>query len=555
MSVSKFLTHSVKTLVTSIRRIGSLVLVAFRIKILPQLFYIATLTLTLITLGIVLHNLIEFVTFNCVLEFLNCILTLLITSVLAFRTYTHLGFDIAPGIIGRPPSYRDNHIAEDDLPPVTVQIASRNEPFNVTLMTLRSALAMDYPSDRLQIQIVDNSDPFNDDYLRLVDYIEGYNAWVTQGAKIELVHREGIKGFKAGNLNLGMRTATGEFILILDVDSTIPANTLRDSIQEFYRHPDAAFIQFSKEATNWQQSTLAKILWLRYTTYKYTAYLRSVVGMTFFWGQNGLWRRSALEAIGLWPTDLKAEDTEATVLSKLLGLRGIYCPHIRTGEWVPTTFSEYVKQQRNWVRAGTGVFYRYWKNILLSRHFRLNEKVDSLLELSNYLTSGLILALNFVPFFCGKSWLADSLIYGGLLGYLLGLFGHVAIGIKLPIRKSWVSHLPLILITHHAVYPYHAYFAFHFIFEELLRKRWRKPFQKPAVTVTDKGQMKKAATPSILFENRIVISLNVVYVLFALTLHWGLDLILFVPGLVTAISMIVAPFIFARTTTWRAASG
>ncbi len=549
MSVSKSLSHSGKILIASIRRIGSLALVTFRIKILPQLFYVTTLSLTLITLRAVHHYLIEFISFSRGLDVLSYVLAMLVTSILAFRMYTHLGFDVAPDITCRSPMYRDSRVAEDDLPPVTVQIASRNEPFNITRMTLRSALSLDYPTDRLQIQIVDNSDSFNDDYLRVVNYIESYNALRIRGPKIELVHREGIKGYKAGNLNLGMKTAMGEYILILDVDSTVPANALRDSVQEFHRHPDVAFIQFSKEVTNWQQSTLAKVLRLRYLSYHYTAYLRSIIGTAFFWGQNGLWRRSALEAIGLWPTDLKAEDTEATILSKLLGMKGVYYPHIRSGEWVPATFDEYIKQQRNWVRAGTGVFYRYWKDILLSRHFRLNEKIDSLLELSNYLTSGMILALNFVPFFHGKSWLADFIIYGGLLGYSMGLCGHLLQGIKLPIRKDWMSHFPLILLAHHAIYPYHACFAFQFILEELLRKCRRRPFQKPAITVTAKGQMKRATILSILLKNRIAIMLSIIYILLALTSHWGVDLILFLPGLVTTICIIFAPFVFAQTET------
>ena len=77
---------------------------------------------------------------------------------------------------------------------------------------LNAVTKFDYPSDRLEIQILDDStDEFTSDLLvKLVD------EYCDKGIDVVYLHREGRLGFKAGNLAFGTEHAKGEFLAIFD---------------------------------------------------------------------------------------------------------------------------------------------------------------------------------------------------------------------------------------------------------------------------------------------------------------------------------------------------
>src|SRR5260370_25688650 len=103
-----------------------------------------------------------------------------------------------------------------ELPKVTIQLPLYNESYVVDRV-IEATLQMDYPKELLQIQVLDDSTDETHPYTeRLV------NEYRAAGHNIEYRHRANRHGYKAGALQAGMESATGEFIAIFDADFIPP---------------------------------------------------------------------------------------------------------------------------------------------------------------------------------------------------------------------------------------------------------------------------------------------------------------------------------------------
>src|SRR5882757_7142506 len=115
----------------------------------------------------------------------------------------------------------------EKLPRITVQLPIFNELYVVERL-LKSVAALDYPRELLQVQVLDDStDETTELAARQVAELKA------QGLDIELVHRTDRTGFKAGALENGMATCTGEFLLILDADFVPVPGMLKETIHYF----------------------------------------------------------------------------------------------------------------------------------------------------------------------------------------------------------------------------------------------------------------------------------------------------------------------------------
>ncbi|MGH8046815.1 MAG: glycosyltransferase, partial [Chthoniobacterales bacterium] len=122
----------------------------------------------------------------------------------------------------RQPSEPKGSFAE--LPTVTVQLPLYNE-YYVVKRLLKAVSLLDYPREKLQVQVLDDST----DETREVAAAE-CERLRAQGLDIVHVHRTDRTGFKAGALENGMITASGEFIFILDADFIPGPDVLMKSI-------------------------------------------------------------------------------------------------------------------------------------------------------------------------------------------------------------------------------------------------------------------------------------------------------------------------------------
>ncbi len=274
----------------------------------------------------------------------------------------------------RPPPEPFLH-HKPDLPPVTVQIPLRNEPLAVARVAIDAAFDLDYPTDRLEIQVIDNSDT-PEQFAPIQKYLETKIHEANQSRKapeVTFLHREGTQGFKAGNLNLGRMQAKGEFFLILDADSTVRPQTLLEALPCF-DDPKIGFVQLRIDPTNQDENIITRAAAVTIRARYLTMQVRDAQGLVQFDGHNGLFRAAALEAVNGWAEDV-SEDLVTSVRLILKGYRGRYLD-LPSGELVPRTFHDLYRQRQRWAE-GTAIFVkREGLSILKSKDLAWHEKLD-----------------------------------------------------------------------------------------------------------------------------------------------------------------------------------
>src|SRR5437667_124408 len=183
----------------------------------------------------------------------------------------------------------------EKLPVVTVQLPIFNEVYVVERL-LRAVSKLDYPRDRLQIQVLDDS---TDDTREIT--ADCAAELRERGFDVELIHRVDRTGFKAGALERGLATARGEFVCILDADFVPPPHLLRKTV-DFFTDPKVGMIQTRWGHLNRGYSLLTRVQAMfldGHLVLEQTARSRS--GRFFnFNGTAGLWRKSCIEEAGGW---------------------------------------------------------------------------------------------------------------------------------------------------------------------------------------------------------------------------------------------------------------
>jgi cellulose synthase/poly-beta-1,6-N-acetylglucosamine synthase-like glycosyltransferase len=234
----------------------------------------------------------------------------------------------------------------DPLPKVTMQLPIFNEIYVVERL-LRSVSELDYPRDRLQIQVLDDS---TDDTRELTAAcVSGLRE---RGFNVQLIHRVDRTGFKAGALAVGLESADGEFVCILDADFVPPADLLRRTIH-FFSDPKIGMIQTRWGHLNRGYSLLTRVQAMfldGHLLLEQTARSRS--GRFFnFNGTAGLWRKACIEQSGGWQHDTLCEDLDLSYRAQLAGWRFIFLPDVVTPAELPVDMNGFKSQQHRWTKG------------------------------------------------------------------------------------------------------------------------------------------------------------------------------------------------------------
>src|SRR6266478_1497821 len=124
----------------------------------------------------------------------------------------------------------------EQLPPVTIQLPLYNERYVVERL-IDEVVKMEYPRDLLQIQVLDDSTDDTHPFAEAL--VERYRAL---GIPIEYHHRTNRHGYKAGALQAGLETATGELVAIFDADFIPPPDFLTRTVH-FFADPGVGLVQ------------------------------------------------------------------------------------------------------------------------------------------------------------------------------------------------------------------------------------------------------------------------------------------------------------------------
>lgn len=274
-------------------------------------------------------------------------------------------------------------------PPVTVQLPIYNEQFVVRRL-IEAAVSLDYPADRLQIQVVDDS---TDETVALTaDLISHYQR---QGINICHVRREHRQGYKAGALAHALSSATGEFIAIFDADFQPAPDFLRETMPRFLTRPRLGLVQTRWGHLNTDDSALtaAQAMALdKHFIMEQTVRFRANLFPKFN-GSGGVWRRSCLEAAGGWQDDTVCEDLCLSTRAVLQGWQFDFLPQVVAPAELPATISAYKIQQGRWSKGSLQCLLKFGRAILTAREQTVLARVYAVLAMSAYLTQPLLLLL------------------------------------------------------------------------------------------------------------------------------------------------------------------
>lgn len=236
---------------------------------------------------------------------------------------------------------------EDELPLVTVQLPVYNEAAVVERL-IDAAASLAYPRDRLEIQVLDDSDD-----LTVTRVAERARYWTDRGVQISHLRRGSREGFKAGALAFGLERARGEFVLILDADFVPPRRLIHDLLGPF-RDPEVGMSQARWDHLNEGASILTRSQALLLDAHFFFEQGGRWASGRFmnFNGTAGMWRRTALDEAGGWSADTLTEDLDVSYRAQMAGWRFAFRPRVGVPAELPGVVPDFELQQKRWAQGG-----------------------------------------------------------------------------------------------------------------------------------------------------------------------------------------------------------
>ena len=277
-------------------------------------------------------------------------------------------------------------------PMVTVQLPVFNEMYVVERL-IDAVARLDYPSDRLEVQVLDDStDATSESIWQQVALLR------RSGLNITHLRRSNRSGFKAGALRAGMYQARGELLCIFDADFVPTPEFLQRTVPHF-TDPTVGMVQVRWSHLNRDHSQLTRIQAMfldAHFAIEHAA--RNRAGRFFnFNGTAGVWRRAAIEAAGGWEHDTLTEDLDLSYRAQLAGWRFVYLNELRAPSELPVSIAAFKSQQRRWTKGAVQTARKLLSAIWTAPH-PWATKVEASFHFASNLAYVLLVALSLLVF-------------------------------------------------------------------------------------------------------------------------------------------------------------
>jgi hypothetical protein len=264
-------------------------------------------------------------------------------------------------------------------PFVTLQVPVRNER-HVVRRVLDAVSALHWPQDRIEVQVVDDSD---DDTTTIVE--AAIKSHRSRGLSIHHVRRVKREGHKAGALNDALELAQGDAIAVFDADFVPPAHFL-ERVVPWLSEGLVACVQTGwshlNEESTWTSRAVAIGLDAHFEVEQL---VRAHHGwMMSFNATSCVWDRRALQRHGGWPTQTLTEDLDLTLRLLCEGERFRFVQTTRSLCELPAEPLGFALQQARWAQGGAQNLRRHARTIIASRQLGLAAKVDAFVHLLHY---------------------------------------------------------------------------------------------------------------------------------------------------------------------------
>lgn len=276
---------------------------------------------------------------------------------------------------------------QGELPEVTVQLPVYDE-VHVVERLVDAACSLDYPREKLEVQILDDSDDATSEMAARCA-----RTWRSRGVRVEHVRRGSRNGFKAGALAHGLRRARGQLLLVLDADFVPGPDLIRELLPPF-ADPEIGMVQARWDHLNedWSLLTRAQALLLDgHFFFEHGARWRS--GRFFnFNGTAGMWRRRCLEDAGGWQADTLTEDLDLSYRAQMKGWRFAFLEGVGVPAELPELVAALEIQQKRWAQGGIQTAVKILPR-LLRQDWPRKVKLEAVIHLCGHLAHPLTLLL------------------------------------------------------------------------------------------------------------------------------------------------------------------
>src|SRR6266480_4293876 len=340
--------------------------------------------------------------------------------------------------------HRHNHYKPignfEQLPRITVQLPMYNEDC-VAERIIKATCLLDYPLDRLEIQVLDDSTDHSADIAR-----RACEEWAAKGYPIKFIHRENRIGYKAGALEEGLKSASGEFIAIFDADF-IPPRDMLQNVVNYFKEDKVGMVQVRWDHLNRDASILTRsqaIFLDGHFVIEHTARNRSGRFMHFN-GTAGVWRRSTIEDAGGWQHDTLTEDLDLSYRAQLHGWRFVFVPELIAPAEVPVEMNAFKSQQHRWAKGSIQTCRKILPAILRS-DLPLGVKAEAFFHLTanfNYILMCILSILMFPSMVIryNMGWYEMILIDVPLFFAATFSFCNFYMVCQRELHKDWISRL------------------------------------------------------------------------------------------------------------------
>jgi len=278
--------------------------------------------------------------------------------------------------------------AKDELPVVTIQLPIYNEA-TVTERLLEAASRIEYPRDRLEIQVLDDS---TDETRQIAEAKVAELA--AHGLDIQYIRRPSRHGYKAGALDYGLKLARGELIAMFDADF-VPTATFLEDIVDHFTDPGVGMVQTRWAHMNRNVNLMTEVQALMLDGHHLIEdCARFGSGCFFnFAGTGGIWRREAIERAGGWQHDTITEDLDLSYRAQMEGYRFIYRPDVLTPAELPEDMSALRQQQHRWAKGTVQTARKLLPTVWEHEPLNLHQKIEASFHMLPHFAYPLMLLL------------------------------------------------------------------------------------------------------------------------------------------------------------------
>jgi cellulose synthase/poly-beta-1,6-N-acetylglucosamine synthase-like glycosyltransferase len=275
-----------------------------------------------------------------------------------------------------------------EYPGVTIQLPIYNEKYTIERL-LASVTRLDYPADKLQIQVLDDST--DDTAILTKNLVDDYKS---QGINIEWIHRPNRTGYKAGALAYGFELASGELIAIFDADFVPGEDWLKKTVP-YFKNQRLGCLQTRWGHTNRKYNYLTQVEAMAIDGHfivEQTVRSRNDFLLNFN-GTAGIWRKACIEDAGGWQWDTLTEDLDLSYRAQMRGWKIDYLPDIVVPAELPAHVEAYKNQQFRWAKGSFQVVRKILPRLLERSGLPWHIRLLALLHITGYGVHPLMLAI------------------------------------------------------------------------------------------------------------------------------------------------------------------